>query len=172
MKGLPRSRARGAPALAPITKQRILVKDLAISVAGATGVGFGSAVAGGLPQGNLLFLGAIAYLRFSEIAGGDADVTDTFTGNFSVGTTATADATLDSTDANLVASSAISAATAGVSPITRGASAADASEVLDNTDGSLEANLNLLIADATISGTGSMLANGYIELAYIVLGDD
>jgi hypothetical protein len=169
MKGLPRSRSRGAPALASIRKQRILVKDLAISVAGAAGVGFGTAVAGDLPEGNILILGAIAYLQFLEA---DADVTDTYTGNFSVGTTATADATLDTTDANLVASSAISAATAGLSPVTRGASAADASEVLDNTDGSLEVNLNLTIADASISGTGSFVANGYIELAYIVLGDD
>jgi hypothetical protein len=171
-KGYPRGLSRGAPGLQEIVRQKIRLVDLAISIAGASGVGFGSAVAGDLPKGNILFLGAIAYLRVSEVAAGDADVVDTFTGNFSVGSTATADATLDTTDANFIASTALAAATAGVSPVTRGASAADPSEILNNTDGSLEVNLNVTIADASISGTGSMLVNGYIELVYMVLGDD
>jgi hypothetical protein len=169
MKGLLRSMSRGAPARQEIVRQTIKVDNLALSVAGTSGVGFGSAVAAGLPEGNILFLGGVAYLQFTEA---DADVTDTYTGNFSVGTTATADATLDTTDANLIGSTALSAATGGVSPRTRGVSAADATEILDNTDGSLEVNLNLTIADASISGTGSFVVDGVIELVYIVLGDD
>lgn len=167
MKGLQRSLSRGPAAVQNVVRQTIRVTDLAVTVAGASGVGFGSAVIGDLPEGNILFLGAAAYLQFSEA---DADVTDTFTGNYAIGTTATADATLDTTDANIVASSSISAATAGVSPVTRGVGATVA--MLDNTDGSLELNLNLTIADAAISGAGSMVADGYVQLVYVVLGDD
>lgn len=53
MKGLPRSLGRGISQL-PIVRQSVLVNNVAVAVAGATGVGFGSAVIGGLPQGNIL----------------------------------------------------------------------------------------------------------------------
>lgn len=167
-KGLVRSIARGPKARAPIVRQAFPVNDVTVTVDGATGVGFGTSVIGDFPAGNLLILGGVAYLQF---LGTTVSMTDTWTGNFSVGSTATADATLDTTDVDLIASSAISAATALLSPVTRGVNATQA--MLDNTDGSLEVNLNLTVADASISADDvPVVANGYVELVYIVLGDD
>jgi hypothetical protein len=169
MKGLKRSLSRGGNQ-GVVRRSVFRLADLAIEVDGATGVGFGSAVLGDLPEGNILLLGAIAYLQFTKGAGATG-VQDAFDGDYSVGTTATADATLSGTDVNVIPSSALGAATSGVSPVARGANGTPA--MLDNTDGSLELNLNLLIDDANISADDQGLtAEGYVELLYSVMGDD
>lgn len=169
MKGLPRSLSRGISQL-PIVRQTIPVSAKAISVAGTTDVGYGSVVIGDLPEGNILFLGAVSYMKFTTA---DADVQATFDGDYSVGSAPTADATLSGSEVDIIQSTALGAATAGVSPVARGTHAAAISgTVLDNTDGSLELNLNLLIDDANISGTGDFTVTGALELVYIVLGDD
>lgn len=169
MKGLPRSLARMLPASAttPIVKQSIpvLARTLAV-VDGAPGRG--TLVLGDLPEGNILFLGAVSYLRFTTA---DADITATFDGDYSVGTVPTADNDLaDSGEADLIPSTALGAATAKVSPLVRGTNATQV--VLDNTDGSLEVNLNLLIDDAAISGAADFTVEGYVQIVYSVLGDD
>lgn len=167
MKGLIRALRRN-PAQQPIVKQAIRVSNLPIAVAGTSGVGWGTAVAGDLPAGNILLLGAVAYMQFTSA---DADVQTAYDGDFSIGTTATADATLSSTDVNVIPSTSLGAATAGLSPLVRAASTA-APSILDNTDGALELNLNLIIDDANISGTADFTASGVIHIAYIMLGDD
>lgn len=167
-KGLPRSLARGKAGNAPVVrKQKFPFKNVAISVAGTTGVGFGTAVIGDFPEGNILFLGAVAYATFTSA---DTDVQATYDGDFAIGTTPTADATLSGTDANIIGSTALGAATAGVSPNVRATSSNAAT--LDNTDGSLELNLNLIIDDANISGTADFTAEGIVEVAYAVMLDD
>lgn len=168
-KGLPRSRARGNQQLASITKMTLPLRNFPVTVAGTTGVGFGTAVISGLPQGNLLFLGAVAYAQFNK--NGDADVQDAFDGDFSIGTVPTADTDVaDAGEADIIASTAFGAATAGLSPALRAVNATQA--IIDNTDGSLELNLNVLIDDANISGSATFLVNGSLNLALIVLGDD
>lgn len=166
-KGLPRSNSRGAPSRSAVVKKAIRVTNLPISVAGATGVGFGSAVLGDFPAGNILLLGATAYLQFTTA---DADVQAAFDGDYSIGTTPTADAALAGTEVNVIPSTPLGAATAGVSPVVRGAGATAA--VLDNTDDSLELNLNLLIDDVNISAQGDFTVSGVVYVAYVVLGDD
>lgn len=169
-KGLPRSLARGG-AKEPTFKKFYKATSLAIVVDGASGVGYGSAVLGGLPQGNIVLLGAVSYMKFTTA---DTGVTTTFTGNYGIGSTPADDATITGTDVNVVASTALLAATSRVSPRTRGVTAAGlAGAVLDNTDGSLELNLNLLIADATISADDvAFTADGELQLLFAVLGDD
>lgn len=170
MKGLPRSLARGPQTAQGVHKAAIPVRDLAVAV--ADGVpGFGTAVIAGLPQGNLLFLGAVAYLQFTTA---DADVTATFDGDYSIGTVPTANGDLAGAgEADIVPSTALGAATAKVSPVVRGASTdALGGGVIDNTNGSLELNLNLLIDDAAISGAAGFTVSGVVNIAYIVLGDD
>lgn len=166
-KGLPRSNSRGAPSRSAVVKQAIRVKNVPVSVAGTTGVGFGTAVIGDLPAGNILLLGATAYLQFSTV---DGDVQAAYDGDYAIGTTPTADAALAGTEVNVVPSTPLGAATAGVSPVARGAGATAA--ILDNTDDSLELNLNLLIDDVNISGTGDFTVSGVVHIAYVVLGDD
>lgn len=171
-KGLTRSLGRGPAVKTPITKLRFAVRALPISVVGATGVGFGFATIGALPQGNLLFLGAVSYLRFNK--NGDADIQDAFDGDYAIGTAGTVDVDVaDADEASIIPSTALGAATAGLSPVVRGASTdALGGGIIDNTAGTLSLILNLLIDDANISGTASMLVDGTVELAMIVLGDD
>lgn len=168
-KGLPRSLKRGNPLDSPVRKLRLAFKDVALSVAGTSGVGFGTAVVGELPQGNILILGAVAYLSLNK--NGDSDIQDAFDGDYSVGTAPTADLTLSGAEVDIIPSTAFAAA-ASAGLLTNSRAAGGTQSVVDNTDDSLEVNLNVLIDDANISGTASMLASGTIDLAYIVLGDD
>ena len=168
-KGLPYSLSRGAFSSQQISKLTIPV-DTTIAVADGA-PGFGTKVLSGLPQGNLLFLGAVSYLQFST---SDADVTATFDGDYAIGTVPTANNSLaDAGDADIIPSTALGAATAKVSPVVRGASTdALGGGIIDNTDGSLEVNLNLLIDDAAISGAADFTVKGVVHIAVIVLGDD
>lgn len=167
MKGLVRSLARGNPQRASIQKLNIPFKDLVISVAGTTGVGWGTKVLRGLPQGNILFLGAVCNARFLTA---DADVTATYDGDFGIGTTPASDATITGQDVDIIASTALGAATAKLSPALRATNATQS--IIDNTAGDLELNLNLLIDDATISGAADFTATGFLALAFVLLGDD
>jgi hypothetical protein len=168
-KGLPRSTSRQNAATSPIQKQLFRVNNRVLAVANGA-PGFGTVVIGDFPEGNILFLGAIAYLQFSTA---DADVTATFDGDYSVGITPTADNVLSTTDADIIPSTPLGAATGKLSPVVRGASTdALGGGILDNTDGSLELNLNLLIDDAAISGAADFTVNGYVQASFIVLGDD
>jgi hypothetical protein len=172
MKGSPRSRARGSQAVAPAPLIKRLAFSKTIEVDGATGVGFGAVVLGGLPVGNILFLGAVSYVQLTKLSA--AGVQDTFDGDYSIGTAPTADATLAAGDIDLIPSTPLGAATAGVSPRVRAThTAAIAGTVYDNTDGSLELNLNVLIDDANISANDQTLtAAGVLHLVFAVLGDD
>lgn len=169
MKGLFRSLGRGSPALAPVSKKQFPIVNVPLTVSGATGNGFGTAVIGDFPEGNILLLGAIAYVQFSTAS---ATVTATWTGSYAIGSAPNADADLtDATDFDIIPAVTLAAATAKLSPIGRGAQPAQA--ILDNTDGSLELNLNLLIDDATVSADGNaVVANGFVEVLYSVMGDD
>lgn len=171
MKGLQRTMSRGGVQRQEVIRQAIAVSAKAITtVNGASGVGYATAVIGDLPEGNILFLGAVSYMQFTK-ASSASGITATFDGDYSIGSTATGDATLSGSDVDIIASSALGAATAGVSPVARGANATQA--ILDNTDGSLELNLNLIIDDATISAdTQALTVTGVLHIAYIVLGDD
>lgn len=171
-KGLQRSLSRAPIASKPAALRRHLIplNAVAMTVDGATGVGDGQIVAGNLPEGNLIFQSAIAYLTFAG-PGGDAGLVDTWAGDFSVGTTPDADDTLTGTDVDIIPSTALAAATAEVSPRTRGAGATQT--VFDNTDGSLEVNVNLLVDDADISADAiAFTVSGEIELLYTVVLDD
>lgn len=169
-KGLPRSMSRGSPIEQEVLKSVIKLNSVAIEVDGLTGVGFGSAVIGDFPEGNILVLGAVSYVQFTKAASASG-IQATFDGDYAIGSTATADATITGTDANIVALAALGAATAGVSPIVR--SSASGQGILDNTDGSLELNLNLIIDDANISANDQALtASGHVVILYSVLGDD
>lgn len=171
MKGLPRSRSRGPQAFSPIIKTTVKATNVAVSVAGTSGVGWGTAVIGDLPEGNILLLGAVAYFTFTGPT--SASLSDTFDGDYAIGSAPTGDATLSGSEVDIIQSTALGAATAEVSPRARGTSTgATAGVILDNTDGSLELNLQLLIDDADISGTVAMTATGVLHLSYIVLGDD
>ena len=168
-KGLPRSHSRGDQKL-----QEVIKVDAAVNIASFVitdgAPGFGSAVMRALPEGNLLFMGLVANLVFTK---GDADIIDAFDGDVALGTAPTADGTLSGAEVDLAPSTAIGPAVAGVTPVTRVVSTAtEHGVILNNTDGSLELNLNIIIDDASISADSSMVVSGAVHLAFIVLGDD
>lgn len=171
-KGLPRSMARGAPQRQTIIKQNFVLdgKTVVVSAAG-NAVGWGTTVIGDIPEGNILFLGAVAYVRASG-SGVDDNLTATWDGDFSIGTVPTADVTLSGAEVDIIASTAFGAATAEVSPRVRAVNATQA--IFDNTDNSLELNLNVLIDAANIVDDESvtLTLSGIVQLAYIVMLDD
>lgn len=170
-KGLPRSLARGAPQRQDIIRQVVNINhSVAVTATGAA-VGFGTSVIGDLPEGNILFLGAVGYVQLSG-SGSDANLDATWDGDFSVGTAPTADVTLSGAEVDILGSTALGAATAEVSPRVRAVNATQA--MLDNTDGSLELNLNVLIDAANIvdGSTVNLTARGTLQLVYVVMLDD
>lgn len=173
-KGLPRSAAHGDPLRLPITRRIFKAKDLTMIIDAAVGNGFGTLVLGDWPEGNVVLMGAVGYFEFKG-SGADADLSDTWQGDYSIGTVpSTADAPLTGNLGDIMQSAALAAATAEVSPRTRNTHfAADIGEVHDNTDGSLELNLNLLIDDANIAGADTVITvNGELHLVFLMLGDD
>jgi hypothetical protein len=137
--------------------------------------GFASAVLAGLPQGNLWIGAALAYFTVQDVGG--AGLIAAFQGNFSIGTTPTADATLTTTDIDIINTTAFTAA-AGVTPRVRATSAALSGNNLtdarffDNTDGSLELNGNITLALASQSAQSTVRVRGEVYLVIATMGDD
>jgi hypothetical protein len=116
-----------------------------------------------LPEGNILFLGAVAYVTVSD-PDGDLVAAD-FEGDFAIGTAATVDGDFgDAGEANIIPTTALAAATAGVSPRTRQTNVTPL--VLDNTAGDMELHLNLLIDDADIAAAAALRARGELHMVY------
>jgi hypothetical protein len=170
-KGLPRSMSRGAAARQEVIKQEFVIRGtVAVTAAGAA-VGFGTAVIGDLPEGNILLLGAVAYVQLAA-SGVDPNIDATWDGDFSIGTAPTADVTLSGGEIDIIGSTALGAATAEVSPRVRAANGTQA--IFDNTDNSLELNLNVLVDAVNIvdGATVNLTASGVLQLVYVVMLDD
>ncbi len=176
-KGLPRSHNAANKSIAPIVKDTIVIKNKTVTLTEDAGgqPAWATLQVGDFPEGNILFLGAASYFQFSG-SGSDGDLSDVWQGNYGVGTTPSTDDTtpLATTMEDIIAVVAIAAATAEVSPKTRSVSTdGEAGVLYDNTDGSLELNLNILVNAAHISGDDSVLTiTGELYIAYIVLGND
>ena len=172
MKGLPRSLSRGKASTQLVTKVKIPLAGIQVTVS-STGaaVGWGTVVIGGLPEAHLKIMSGAVNIQLSG-SGADANLGDTWAGDFGVGSTPADDATITAGDADFIPSTALAAATAEVSPLTIVADGVDL--VLDNTDGSLEVNLNVLIDAADIVDDQSVVltATGVVEITLITMLDD
>lgn len=171
MKGLIRSLSRGAAGQRGPTNITIPV-SVVLTPTGATGaVVFETASIGGFPEGNILIHGAVASLAFAG-PGASGDLTDTWAGDFAIGTAATADVTLNGAEVNIIPSTAIGPAVAEVIAATRAANATPV--IVDNTDASLGVFLNVLFDANVVTNlaTVDVTATGYLHLLYTVLGDD
>ena len=169
-KGLPRSLSRDAKAQRQVVKESFSL-SVDLDFTGDSGVVvFSTAAIGGLAEGNILLLGAVANLTFSGPT--SANLKDDFQGDFGLGTTGADDATITGTDIDIVDSTAIAAASSEVSTDNRGSNATTV--VIDNTDGSGSINLNVLLdADEVTDGEDVVITvTGTVDIAYIVLGDD
>lgn len=173
-KGLPRSLASGSPAARSIVRSNLSFSESVDITGVADTVDATTIVIGGLPEGNILLLGAVAYVA---VAGGaDTHIIDDWDGDYGIGTAPQADVDLgDAEDDNIVPSTAIaSAADDKDAPLTRGVSTATEQVIIDNTAGAMELNLNVLIDDNVITDDedGTFALSGTLHIAYIVLGDD
>ena len=170
MKGLVRSLRRGQALQRGPTNITIPV-NFVLTPTGATGVVvFETASIGNLPEGNILIHGAVSSLGFAGPV--SANLSDTWAGNYSVGTTATADVTLNGTEVNIIPSTAIGPATAEVIAATRATNATPV--IVDNTGSTLGIFLNVLFdADVVTNATTvNVTVTGYLHLLYTALGDD
>jgi hypothetical protein len=146
---------------------RVEFNKLQVTVAAAgAGVGFGTVPIGDLPTGMLFITHAKGSIKLQTT---DTDISATFNGDFAIGTTPTADATVTSTDADILPLTAVGPAVARVAPAVsaRKANAAAVGDFfLDNTAGGLELNLNVLIdaADIVDATSGVFLADGWVDI--------
>lgn len=169
-KGLPRSLSRGKGIKVPTKKLRLSL-NLDLEFTGSTGVAvFDTAIIGGLEEGNVCILGAVANLTFRGPT--SANLTNDFQGDFSLGTEATANVTLNGAKVNIIPSTAIAAATAELSENNRGVLAAPVT--IDNTAGTLMINLNVTLDADEVTNAQAVMINvtGTVDILYSVLGDD
>lgn len=158
---------RETAAMIPI-KETLTLSSFSVTVANTTGASFGASKIYDFPAGRILILGAVADLSFNWAG---QDIGATGSGDFSVGSTATADATLSSTDVNIIASSAMT--DPFVAGVGAGVGSSAAAVYLDGTTTAADAYLNIIIDDADVSDAASdiVLVSGTITLYYINLGD-
>lgn len=167
-KGLPKS-LRNAKQTSSVRHIKINKTVTVSSV--STAAGFGTTIFGDFLEGNISFLGAVAYVQISG-SGTDANLAGNFEGDFSIGTAPTTDVTLNGSEVDIIASTALPAATNEIGVRTRAANATPL--IFDNTNNSLEINLNVLIDAANIVDDSSVVLTvvGDLFINYIVLGDD
>ena len=170
-KGLLRSLRRAKAADQLVVKKTVAVNSVVNVAATSTAKGFGTGVIGGLPEGNILILGVIANLAFAG-PGASADLSDTWNGDFAIGSTPNADVTLSGTEVDVVPETAVGPASSEV--VAKFRTAVAAQSIIDNTAGTGELNLNILIDAADIGDDTNVdiTVTGEVYLAYMVLGDD
>lgn len=159
-------------------RQTILtVTALPVVTGNTTGASFGSRQIYDFPAGRILVLGVTANftsITFNTAAGANGDIAGGGSGDYAIGTTATADATIDSTDVNLLPSSAmLDPFVSGVGRSNAGTALA-ASAQFDGTSTAVDAFLNVIIDDADVSDAAAndnVYFTGTITLTWIDLGD-
>lgn len=152
----------------PIQRVILTLTALPVTVANATGASFGSKQILDFAQGRVRIEGGIANLTFTWTG---ESIVATGSGDFSFGTTATADATLATTDVDLMASTAM------LDPFVAGVGTGAGSFVkdteFDGTATAKDAYLNIIIDDADVSDgdTDTVLVSGTIILDVAFSGD-
>lgn len=148
---------------------RLKFNNVPVTVANVTGASFGSVKIFDFVQGRVQIFGGST--RFTRISWAGEDIAATGSGDFSLGTTATADATLSTTDANIQASTAM------IDPFVGGVGSGSgvfaAGAVYDGTATAIDIYLNVIIDDADVADAASdvVLFTGEIEIVGAFYGD-
>ena len=164
-KGLLRSLSRGPVLDRGVIRRVFPIENLAISMTGATGVGFGTAVVGDFETGRVVVVGTRSTLTITEAS---ASIIDTFSGDFGIGSTPLTDGTISAGDVDMLASTAFGPAVSSSVTVSGVSTATEFGTILNNDSGALEINLNVLLDDASISGDDDITVNGTVELSYLV----
>lgn len=139
-----------------------------VTVGNTTGVSFGGLKLYDFPEGRILVLGVTADLDFDWSG---QDIAADGSGDFSLGTTITSDATLSTTDVDLLPSTALT--DPFVAGVGEGKGALAASAQFDGTTTAKDLNLNLIIDDADVADGASdvVTVSGTVTVTWINLGD-
>lgn len=147
------------------------LEDVDVTLADEAGVvAYGSVKLCDLPDGLVCIIGAVADLVVTKSSAG---VNDDWDGDFGLGSAqAGNDATLGTTEQNVIPSTATPQAVAGAT--TAKGVTATAGATLDGTASAVSLYLNFLVDDADhdVGGTPcNLVLNGTVRLSYIALGD-
>ena len=158
-----------AESLPGVHKPVITLTAFPVTVANTTGISFGGAKYYDFPAGGIMHLGATA--NFTAINWAGQDIAAAGSGDFSLGTTITADGTLATTEVNLLPSSAM--LDPFVASVGTGVGVSTAVAFADGTTTAVDANLNVIIDDADVADGASdvVLFTGTITHYWINLGD-
>lgn len=142
-----------------------------VTVANTTGASFGSLKICDLPEGVIHFHGMAG--KFTEISWVGTGIGTGGSGDYSFGTTATADATLSTTDVNLLPSTAmLDPFVAGVGSSNVGSYLLAAAKI-DGSSTAVDVYLNVIIDDADVADADSSIAlfTGTFTLNWHIDGD-
>lgn len=156
----------------PWIKTTLTLKDVVVTTGNTTGASFGSTKLYDFPEGRIAILSNIAY--FTEIDWAGSDIAVGGSGDYSLGSTATADATLSSTDVDMLPSTAmLDPFVAGVGRSNAGSALAALAQ-FDGTTTAVDMNLNAIIDDADVSdgaASDDVRFTGTIEFVWCNIGD-
>lgn len=156
-----------------VRKLTLSLEDVDIALSDNAGtIAYGGLKIADLPEGAICILGAVADL---DITKSSAGVNDDWDGDFALGTvTASDDASLSSTEANIIPSTATPQASSGATTANGQSTATECPLYLDGTTTPADVYLNFLVDDADHDVTSTpcnLIANGTVTLTYAVLGD-
>ena len=166
-----------AGSLATVTEETGIVRKTVITFASrvlaltdvASTVAYVGSKVYDFPEGAIFILGAVADLTITKDAAG---VDDAFNGDFGVGTvTASNNATLATTEQNIIPTTATPAASSGV---TTGRGVSTAAVTLDGTTTPADVYLNILVDDGDQDVTSTptnLLITGTLTLVWANLTD-
>jgi hypothetical protein len=156
----------------------LLFTSLPVVTGNTTGASFGSVQVFTFPQARVRIDNVNAYFKtitFNTAAGVTGDISGTGSGDFSMGSTATADATLATTDVDLLPSTAmLDPFVAGVGRSNAWGTLAAAATFSGITT-ALSLYLNVIIDDAAVSDAAandSVYFTGYAKITWTNYGDD
>lgn len=126
-----------------------------------------------MPEGHVCVIGAVTDLNLTKSSAG---VNDDWDGDFSVGTvTASNNATLTSTEANIIPSTATPQAVAGATTADGQSTSTECPAYFDGTATATDIYINFLVDDTdhNVGGTAcNLILNGTLTLTWINLGDN
>lgn len=162
----------------PWIKTTLTLTAVELLAGNTTGASFGSVKLYDFPEGRIAVLSTTAYFTSIDWSDADRDGGDvpalTGSGDYSLGTTATADATLSSTDVNLLPSSAmLDPFVAGVGNSNAGTALAALAQ-FDGTTTPVDMYLNAIIDDADVSDADAnaiVKFTGTITFVWCNIGD-
>jgi hypothetical protein len=164
----------------PCFQTWLLFTSLPVVTGNTTGISFGSVQLFTFPQCRIHIMNVNAYFKkitFNTAAGAAGDIAagGDGSGDYSMGSTATADGTLNSTDVDLLPSTAM------LDPFVAGVGSSNvwstlaAAAIFDGTSTPLSAYLNVIVDDADVADAAandSVYFTGYAKFTWINYGDN